>query len=350
MRQVNQVVIVIIAAALILITSTPVITLATTFNSVADKLTLNLENIKALKDMNATVVFSVLFNDGVVQVINRSLNVASGEVIKAIGMFNASKDVGIWNVRIVENGSVVLDLEGIVDLTKTPQARFVRTYYDSTKLSIPSSPTVLTISIVSIEGVLNVEVGVVKPSTLYNLTILVDGDLSGNFSSYETSSYIITEPVNSVISGLHKVIAKALKAPFKVVLTSNNTTLLRIEGVIDWSTGSAVQLEGWRDESLVTYTKISVTYNLTGAILRLPNDEIIHKMVTPTNESLGYKSLSISIGEGARTINKTTIAPTAQPLIRIEDTIERINEILKNYWPFIALFIGLAIVLAVLRR
>jgi len=339
----------VITAVLILVVS-PLNTLST-LNSEADKLSLSLDNVKTLKDINATVILSLAFNDGVKQVITRSINLASSDVIKVVGIFNASKDVGVWDVRIIdiENDSVALDLEGVVDLRKEPpQAWFVRTYYDPTKLTIPSSPSVMTISTVSIEGILNVEIGVVKPST-YNLTILVDGDLSGDFSSSEVSSYVI-EPVNNVISGLHKVTAKTLKAPFKVLLTYNHTTLLWIEGVIDWTAGSAVQLEGWRDESFVAYAKISVAYNLTGAILRLPNDEILHKKVTPTNDSLGHKSIAISIGEDAGTINKTAIVPTAQPLILMEDTIERINEILKNYWPFIALFIGLAIVLAVLRR
>ncbi|PUA31694.1 MAG: hypothetical protein B7O98_08880 [Zestosphaera tikiterensis] len=348
MRRVNLTV---IAAVLIIVVSIPLNTTLTASNSEADKLSLSLDNIRALKNINATVILLLSFNDGVQQVINKSISLASGDVIKVVGIFNASKDVGVWYVRIIdiENGSVMLDLEGVVDLRKEqPQAWFVRTYYDPTKLSIPLSPSVITISTVSIEGIINVEVGVVKHSP-YNLTILVDGDLSGDFSSSEASSYVI-EPVNNVLSGLHKVTAKALKAPFKVLLTYNHTTLLRIEGIIDWTAGSAVQLEGWRDESLVTYAKISATYNLTGAVLRLPNDEIIHKVVTPTNDSLGHKSIAISIGEDARTINKTAIVPTAQPLIRIEDTIERINEILKNYWPFIALFIGLAIVLAVLRR
>jgi len=346
MSQVNNMVVII--AILVLVASIPLSTSAT-LNSEAGRISISLDHIRTLRNINATIILLLSFNDGMQQVINRSATYASGDIVKVESIFNASNEVGHWAVRIVdvENNKVVLDLEGIVDLGKKPaQAWFLRTYYDPTTLSIPSSPSVITISTVSIAGILNVEVGVVKPS-VYNLTIMVDGDLSGDFSGSEVSSSII-EPVNGVISGLHEVVAKAMKAPFKVLLTHSNTTLLLIEGIIDWTEGSAVQLEGWRDESLITYAKISVTYNLTGAIIRLPNDEILHKVVTPTNDSLGHKSISISIGEDARTINKTIPVPTAQPLIL--DTIERINSILKDYWPFIALFIGLAIVLAVLRR
>jgi len=347
MRRVNN--IVVITAILILaVVITPLNTSAE-LNSEAGKLSISLDHIKTLRNINATIILSLSFNDGVQQTINRSMSISSGELIKFDGIFNSSKEFGIWAVRIIDADSrkVVLDLEGVVDLGKEPtQAWFVRTYYDPTTLSIPPSPSVVTISTISIGGRLNVEVGVLRHST-YNLTILVDGDLSGDFSGSEVSSRFI-EPVDGVISGLHEITAKAMKAPFKVLLTYNNTTILLIEGVIDWTEESAVQLEGWRDEALVTYAKIRVAYNLTGVILRLPNDEILHKVVTPTNDSLGHKSISIFIGEEARTINENVTIPTAQPSIL--DTVEKINSVLMDHWPFIALFIGLAIVLAVLRR
>jgi len=320
-------------------------------NTVANSVVIDLDHVVALKDMNVSIEF-LLVSGEEIQTINRTLAVSSGEIIRGSAVFDLPREApALWRVRVVEGDAVVLHLEGMTDLKR---AVFTMTYYNSSLVSIPTSPSILTISIARIEGTVSVVANVNRADAEYEVAIYIDGDLSGNYTEDEIGVYSI-KPLNGTITALHRVNASALKAPFKIVMKTANQTILNLSGIIDWSTGSAIQVEGWRDDSAVRSLKITIDYNINGSIMRMPNDEIIHRSVTPSNEELGRKSIVLSIGEPenlnmTNTISSPNTAPRSGEERPRENIIDRINEILKNYWPFLALFIGVAIILAVRKR
>jgi len=319
-------------------------------NTATNSVVIDLDHVVALKDMNVSIEFSLASGEGV-QTINRTLAVSSGGIIRGSAVFDMPREMPVlWRVRVVEGDVVVLHLEGVTDLK---HAVFTMTYYNSSLVSIPTSPSILTISVAKIEGTVSVVANVNRTDAVHEVAIYIDADLSGNYTEDEIGVYSV-KPLNGTVTALHRVNASALKAPFKIVMKVANQIVLNLSGIIDWSTGSAIQIEGWRDDSAVRSLKITVDYSINGSIMRMPNDEIIHRSVAPSNEELGRKYIVLSIGEPenlnmtiSSNINVTSSSVEERPR---ESIIDRINEILKNYWPFLAIFIGIAIILATRKR
>jgi len=107
--------------------------------------------------------------------------------------------------------------------------------------------------------------------------------------------------------------------------------------------------------------KIHIDYSVNGSIMRMPNEEIIHRSVTPSNEEMGRKNIVLSIGEpeNLNIASKLSSSNSNSSLVSTpttssggegpkENIIDKINKILKNYWPFLALLLGIAIVLAII--
>jgi len=328
-------------------------------NTAGNNIVIDLDHVVALKDMNVTIEFSLASGESV-QTINRTLSVPSGGIIRGSAIFDMPREMPVqWWVRVINENVVVLYLEGVADLK---HAVFTMTYYNSSLVSIPTSPSILTIAIARIEGIISVVVNVSRADALYNVSIYLDSDLSGNYTKDKIGIYSV-KPLNGTIIVLHRVNASALKAPFKITITSMNQTILSLSGIIDWSTGSAIQLEGWRNDSVIRSLKITINYIINGSIMRMPNEEIIHRSVAPSSEEMGRKSIVISIGEPENlsiasklSSSNSNSSPVSTPTTSSggegpkENIIDKINEILKNYWPFLALFLGIAIVLAVVRR
>jgi len=320
-------------------------------STATNSIVIDLDHVVALKDMNISIAFS-LVSGKEVHTINRTLAVSSGGIIRGSAIFDMPREMPVlWRVRVVDGDIIVLYLEGVADLR---HAVFTMTYYNSSLVSIPSSPSILTISIARIEGIVSLVTNVNRADVVYEAAIYIDGDLSGNYTGNEIGIYSV-KPLNGVVTALHRVNASALKAPFKIVMKTANQTILNLSGIIDWSTGSAIQINGWRDDSVVRSLKITIDYNISGSIMRMPNEEIIHRSVAPSSEELGRKSIVLSIGEPENlNMTSTTSSPNITPRSGEErpgeSIIDRINEILKNYWPFLAIFIGIAIILAIRKR
>jgi len=320
-------------------------------NTAVNSIVIDLDHVVALKDMNVSIEFSLVSGEDV-QIINRTLGISGGGIIRGSAVFDMPREMPVlWRVRVVDGDIVVLYLEGVADLR---HAVFTMTYYNSSLVSIPSSPSILTISIARIEGIVSLVANVNRADAVYEVAIYIDGDLSGNYTGNEFGIYSV-KPLNGAVTAMHRVNATALKAPFKIAMMSANQTIVNLSGIIDWSAGSAIQINGWRDDSVVRSLKITIDYNISGSIMKMPNEEIIHRSVAPSSEELGRKSIALSIGEPENlNMTSTTSSPNITPRSGEErpreSMIDRINEILKNYWPFLAIFIGIAIILAIRKR
>ena len=309
------------------------------------KLVIQLSNIEAIKSVNLTTTF-ILSYDNSTRSVNKTLYARAGKEIALTASFELPSTylnkTFRWSVEAKEKGErEILNLSGTLTLDK---AVFTYTYLNNEVLHIlDSEKSVLQISIARIKGTVNFEAGVNK-ETEYEVLICIDKDNSGNYSSSEMSKFSLV-PRNGTVKANLSVETDVLRAPFKIKVMTENITVLKVQGVIDWSSGSTVNLTSWRKDEYVRYAKMFVNYTLYGSVMKMPTTEIIHHPVYPVDRSGKTNGVLILLSGIGRQKATTHPLPKKASLTigALTNLIDEVNNLLKFYWPLLAIAIGLLI-------